>query len=362
VIRAALHFQAVTKLLATPTRRIAFAVALSVLLHGLVLWLPEVHLPERELKLPPLIAKLEPLPKMSAKIAQPKPKPKARPKPQPQPVVQSVPELPIAENIPVPASAPEPASAPVAASAPEPASAPVAAEPVPPAPVAAEAVPQEPPRPPLPKHARLQFDVYQGQGNFKIGESIHTLEIADGRYTLKASVQTTGLVSVLKSYRMVQTSSGTATQLILKPETFSEEITEGGNKKSNRADFDWENHVIRFSKGGEAKLPPQAQDILSILYQFPPMWQQMEIVTISIGTGKKFEEYRFEIVFEEKLKTAMGTLQTVHFRKMHAANQEGLEIWFAQEYRLLPVKMRHIDSGGNITAEAIITDIRVSDE
>lgn len=314
------------------------------------MWLPEAHLPQHELKLPPLIAKLEPLPKLSAKVAHPKPKPKVRPKPQPEPVVQSPPDLPIAESAPVPASAPVAASAPAAV------------EPEPPAPVIAEALPPEPQRPPLPKHARLQFNVYQGQGNFKIGESVHTLDIEDGYYTLKANVQTTGLASLVKSYRMIQTSGGEATQHTLKPEVFTEEITDGSGKKKNRTEFDWANKKIRFSNGNEASLPAQAQDILSILYQFPPMPHQVETVSIYIGTGKRFEEYKFEIAFEEKLATAMGTLQTVHFRKMHGANQEGLEIWFAQEYRLLPVKVRHIDREGKISAEAIITDIRVSDE
>lgn len=338
------------KLPATPHQRIALAAALSVVLHGLVLWLPEVHLPERELKLPPLIAKLEPLPKVSAKIAHPKPKPKLRPKPQPEPIVQTIPELPIAQ------------SAPVAASAPIAASAPAEAEPTPPATAIAEVVPPEAQRPPLPKHARLHFNIYQGQENFKVGESVHTLEIEDGYYTLKASVQTTGLTSLVKSYRMVQTSGGEATQQTLKPDVFTEEITESSGKKSNRAEFDWANKKIHFSNGGEALLPPQTQDILSILYQFPPMQKQVEVVSIHIGTGKKFEEYKFEIVFEEKLETAMGTLQTVHFRKLHAPNKEGLEIWFAQEYRLLPVKMRYLEPSGKIAAEAIITDIRVSDE
>ena len=92
------------------------------------------------------------------------------------------------------------------------------------------------------------------------------------------------------------------------------------------------------------------------------MRPQEEIVSINISTGKRLETYRFEIAFEEPLETAMGTLQTVHFRKLHAPKEEGLEIWFAQEYRLLPAKMRHIDRDGKIDAEAIITDIRVSDD
>lgn len=340
-----------SELHATPKQRIALAVILSVLLHGLVLWLPEMHLPQHEMQLPPLVAKLEPLPKLDASAARKRTPPKARPGPQPEPIVQSLPELPIAASAPLPASAPEPASAPAMAKP----------EPTPP-PAEAEAVPPEAPRSPLPKHARLNFDVYQGQGNFKIGEAVHTLNISDGRYTLKADVQTTGVARLIKSYRMVQTSTGAATQQILKPETFNEEITDSNGKQSSRTEFDWENHVIRFSNGSKAALPSQAQDILSILYQFPPMPQQVEIVTIHIGNAKSFEKYRFEIAFEEKIETAMGTLQTVHFRKMHAANEEGLEIWFAQAYRLLPVKVRHIDGSGSITAEAVIRDIQVSDE
>jgi hypothetical protein len=337
----------VIKSLAAPTLRIALAIVLSILLHGLVLWLPEVKLPEHEISLPPLIAKLEPLPKLSVKVGAHKTK---KPHPKPKPVAP----VPAAENIPVPVSAPSAAEE-VAASAPA-----VTEEPAASAPVATEAA--EPPRPPLPKHARLHFNVYQGQGNFKIGESQHELEVVDGHYTIKASVHTTGLVSVLKSYRMVQTSSGTATAQTLKPETFTEEITDSSGTQSSRAEFDWANATLHFSQGGEAKLPAHSQDILSILYQFPPMREQEDSVVIHIGTGKKFEEYTFEILFEEALETPMGTLQTVHFSKRHAANEEGLEIWFAQEYRLLPVKMRHIDRSGKIAGEAIITDIRVSDE
>jgi hypothetical protein len=345
-----------TRIFATPIRRIALAIAVSVLLHILVLWLPQIKLPEHEKVLPPLTAKLIPLPKMSGKTAAHKHKPKARPAPQPAPVIPSMPELPLAASAPPAASEPVAASDSLAASAPLAASEPIQAAS---APVATETEPQ---RPPLPKHARLRFSVYVGQNNFKAGESVHSLDIEDGHYILKADVHTTGLASVFKSYRMEQTSKGTATPQTQKPESFTEEITESSGKKTTRAEFDWTNHVIHFSNDTQATLPLQAQDILSILYQFPPMHQQEEIVSINIGTGKKLEKFQFEIAFEEPLKTAMGTLQTIHFRKLHAPNEEGLEIWFAQEYRLLPVKIRHLDREGKADGEAVITDIRVSDE
>ena len=227
--------------------------------------------------------------------------------------------------------------------------------------VASEPVGVEPQRPPLPKHAMLRFSVYIGQSGIKAGESVHTLDITNGHYTLKADAHTTGLVHVLKTYQIEQTSTGTATQQILKPETFTEIITQNNIKETNRGDFDWVNHKIHFSNGTEALLPARALDILSTLYQFPPMRKDDEIMTINIATGKNIEIFRFQVDFEKSLKTAMGTLKTVHFRRLHKANEEGLEIWFAQAYRLLPVKVRHLDSDGKIDGEAIIAEIRVSD-
>jgi hypothetical protein len=226
---------------------------------------------------------------------------------------------------------------------------------------ASEPVAAEPQRPPLPKHAMLHFSVYIGQSGIKVGESVHTLDIINGHYTLKAVAQTTGLVHVFKTYRIEQTSTGIATPQILKPESFTEITTQNNVKETNRGDFDWVNHKIHFSNGTEATLPGRALDILSTLYQFPPMRKDDEIMTINIATGKNIETFRFQVDFEKSLKTEMGILETVHFRRLHNANEEGLEIWFAQAHRLLPVKVRHLDSNGKIDGEAIITEIRVSD-
>jgi hypothetical protein len=214
----------------------------------------------------------------------------------------------------------------------------------------------------LPKHAKLRFSVYVGENKFKAGESVHTLDIVDGHYTLNADAHTTGLVRVFKSYHIEQTSTGTATLLALKPEKFSEVITQSGGKDTSSAEFDWTNQKIHFSNNTEAALLPQTLDILSTLYQFPPMRERDEVISLKIATGKKLETYRFQITIEEQIETAIGTLQTVHFRRLHNANEEGLEIWFAQEYRLLPVKVRHLNREGKVDGEAIISEIRVSDE
>jgi hypothetical protein len=337
----------------TPARRIAFAFIISLLLHGLILWGPDVQLPRFKSSLPPLTAKLEALP--TAAPARLKTKRKARPAlpkpaPEPTPQAESAPqEVPLAASEVVAASAPVEASAPVAASAPVETG------------VLASETDKAVERPPLPMRAQLTFDINKGTGEFRVGEAVHTLEIDDGRYVLHAVMRTVGVVKLFKSFELTQYSSGSYSKYGLHPEQFFEERKESSGTLRNTAEFDHAAQLARFSNGKEVPLPPDTQDILSIMYQFPPL-QGAKVAAVSVSNGKKIERYEFEIVADEEIVTALGTLLTVRLSKLHGPNEEGLEIWLAREYRLFPVKMRFFEKNGDVTAEAVITDIRVSEE
>jgi hypothetical protein len=333
------------------SRRIAFAFAISLLLHSLIMWGSNIQLPRFKSSLPPLTAKLEALP--SAAPAKPKRKSKPAVKntaPEPAPQTGSPPQdIPLATSTVVAASAVVAASEPVAASA-------VAEIGT----LSAEAD-KTVERPPLPKRAQLTFAVNKGTGHFRVGEAVHTLEIDDGRYVLHAVTKTVGLVKLFKSFELIQNSSGSYSKRGLQPEQFVEERKERSGTQSNTAEFDHAAQRAHFSHGGETVLPPDTQDILSIMYQFPPL-QNVEKAAVSVSNGKKIERYEFEIVTDEEIETAIGKLLTVRLSKLHGPDEEGLEIWLAREYRLFPVKMRFIEKNGEITGEAVITDIRVSEE
>jgi hypothetical protein len=331
----------------TAPRRVAFAIAVSLLLHSLVLWGPDIRLPNFKPSLPQLTAKLEALPSAPAKS---KPKHKTRPSAQkiePAPAPEAQPEPP--------PQAITPAATPVAASEPAAASAPVET-----ATLAADAdKPTD--RPPLPMHARLTFTINKGTSSFRVGESIHTLDIDDGRYVLQATTSTAGIAKLFKSYELDQYSSGRYGKDGLQPDLYSEERKERIGKQRNAVEFDHSSQRARFSNGLEVALPPETQDILSVMYQFPPL-AHTEIAAVSVGNGKKIEHYQFEVGVDETIATPLGKLLTVHLHKMHAANEEGLDIWLAREYRLFPVKLRFTEKNGEVSGEAVITDIRVSEE
>jgi hypothetical protein len=173
--------------------------------------------------------------------------------------------------------------------------------------------------------------------------------------------KTAGLIKLFKSFEMTQYSSGTYGKYGLKPEQYFEERKESSGTLRNTVEFDHAAQVARFSSGKETALPPDTQDFLSNMYQFPPL-QGIDKAPVTVSNGKKVERYDFQISPDEEIDTALGKLLTVRLHKMHGPNEEGLDIWLAREYRLFPVKMRHFDKNGEVDLEAIITDIRVSEE
>jgi hypothetical protein len=333
-------------------RRIAIALALSALLHVLILWLPRIRLPEYVQQLPELTAKLEPLPNPTTHTA-------AKPKPKPEYVVQkkiaSLPALTSGLAVSPPASAvTETAS--IAASAPDIADTSTTEnEASPPLPLAKQSL--------FPQHAQLVFSVHSGQDGFYLGEVQHNLDIIKDRYTVKASTRTSGLVRLFKSYNLNQSSYGKVTAQGLQPETFSEEKSDGDNWETLSATFDRDTHIIYFSQGGEAPLTEGAQDSLSILYQLSMLKLNAEFLHFNISDGRKLEDYTLEIVGDDPLlSTALGELHTVHLRKLREPGKPGLDIWLSMEHRLLPVKVQYTDPDGSVAATLSISDIRVADE
>jgi hypothetical protein len=334
----------------SPVARITLAICLSVLVHLALLFTPMIELAPTEVPLPPLMAKLEPLPRIAPA---PKPKPKEPPKP-----ATAKPAAPVAEKLPAPdiprADMPEPASA-VTPTASEVAAATVTAE---------EANKTEEPQPahPLPKKAQLNYSVYKGS-NFKVGEARLRFQIADDKdYSIEVGANTTGIVSLFKKFDLVQTSIGVLTAQGLRSNEFSETRLSGDGQEYHTAKFNWMEKTLSFSGGGSVALPDRSQDIVSFMFQLSQIPWDSTPIMMNISNGRKLEHYEIDIGAEETIDTQMGKLRAIPFRKRHAPSEEGLDIWLAVEYRLLPVKISKTDRNGNVDSQLVISEIRVADE
>lgn len=324
----------VQRALKRPAGRIALAIGLSLLIHTVLLFGPNlIQLAPREVELPPLQAKLEPLPAIK-KVAPPK----KRALPKPKPVTPPTP----------PEKAVEPVEAP----------APPAEEVV----VAPPPVEEEKPAHPLPKHAQLTFIAYKG-ASFAVGEARYRLDIDDEKhYTLQVGMNTTGIASLFKTFELSQKSSGNVSAQGLQPLDFIENKKISSGNQTLNASFDWQNRKLNFSSGNSIPLPDHAQDILSFLFQFSQMALDESVLDVHVSNGRKLESYQLEVGSEEEIETRLGKLRVLPLHKVRAPGEEGMDIWLGLEYRLLPVQIRQFDKNGDIIAQMRISDIRVSEE
>ncbi|MES1982751.1 MAG: DUF3108 domain-containing protein [Pseudomonadota bacterium] len=348
-----------------PVRRIALAVALSVLFHYAVLSLPRTQPLHKDVA-PALTVRLEPLAKPAAQpIAQ------AVPQPQLAPAASLQHKLAITEPHQAKAAhEPAPSVTPVALSAPpadQNQTNPGKLADNPPAELSSpqlNEVPDgtglTPPQAPnaLPKYAQLKFAVYKG--SLRIGEARHQLEINGDQYTLQAVKQTVGLAKLLSSYQSTQTSRGKADDTGLQPMSYTEQVIDGSTRNLS-ATFDWSARQLHFADGGMAELPVDSQDSLSVLYQLSQLSLHREIIPLTISDGTKLAKYELEIGAHEEISTPMGKLRAVHLRQLHTGEEGFFEVWLGLDFRLLPVRILYTEPSGTVLEETVISDIFISD-
>lgn len=228
------------------------------------------------------------------------------------------------------------------------------------------AVPWEAPSPPeieaapieqrLPAHGSIRFRVERGDQGFEIGRALHTWEIADGRYRIVSSTETSGLVALFKSLHIELESRGSLTPGGLQPEYFA--IRRNGQATAERADFDWERMQVRIGDGAPQAMVIGAQDLLSFHYQLGFLPYPAANNTLPIATGKKFEYYRLEALGDESTTVPAGTFHTLHLR---APGNSTTELWLAYDALLLPVKIRYTDREGDSFVQ-VAAELKISQE
>ena len=328
----------------TTTKRLLWALALSLALH-FTLWLAPSIMPPSTKQTPSIIeATLTPLPRARplADLTQSKPKPTRKPRRVARSQIKRViAQAPVEIAEPIVPLAPEPNIEPVA---PPPA---IAAPAEPP-----EQAPPEPPSPPvnpMPLQAQINFTLYKGSGGLSVGKVVHNWQVRDQAYILTSITEATGIFSFVKSGKLVQTSQGKLGPQGLEPVAYT--IQRGQTDSTTEtAQFDRSTHMLLITSGDNKRnvpLPEQAQDLLSFIYQLAVTAPQSGIVRMNITNARKLDRYDYQVIGEEILETPLGTLKTLRLSKVRAPNEDGVDIWLGVDYHYLPVKVKLTDKHGD---------------
>jgi hypothetical protein len=333
------------------SRRLLWALALSLLVHFMLVTGADFSLPDWSLSDQAIKVTLAPPPpRIQAKPASlPAPekpsKPAARPRPQAGPVE------PVRHEETPPAS---PELVPVAANEPP------AQEPVP----AAQQAAEEPPVavaeeeavavPAAPKRVEIDFQILRGKGGTSVGKVKQVFKLeGENRYVLHSVAEATGLVSLFVSGKFEEQSEGLVTGRGLLPDSYRQQR---GNGKVQVASFNWEVHRVSLEAGDRVNvvdMPDGTQDMLSLVYQFmfvPPL----DEMRVTVANGKRLRTYAYAFEGEQEVETRMGKLRTLHIAKPGSDGEERTELWLALDYRHLPVKIRQTDKDGTVTEQLAI--------
>lgn len=208
-----------------------------------------------------------------------------------------------------------------------------------------------------PQSIQLEYEVSRNGHAFGTVKESYTQE--GSQYQIISTTKGDGLYALLGE--RVLTSSGAVTKAGLVPAEFK--LKRGDNeKKSLTASFDWPNNNLNMLVKGDIrteKLSLGAQDLASYPYQFmftPPKGEQ---VKVAVTTGKKFDQYIYNIEANNvALSVAGTTYQTLHLVDAEAEGKKKKELWLAPSKYYIPVKYLVVDKDGD-KIEQVLTKITI---
>ena len=341
----------------TLSNRLAATLLVSTIIHGALLQGEWIRLPAASSPEPVLSARLEAQPVAVQRLPETAPPPRraaaARPLAAPPTTSSDAPaEFPLMTG----EESAEPAA--------------VATDGPPPVAVASAApinfsMPKETAPPDFPRQGRIDYLLTMGEDATPIGRTIQTWAFEAGRYRIGNQAESTGLIELVRPHRYHYLSEGNVAEGRLRPERFIASIRRGGRTEESLAEFDWTSGQATTGRLPERRrdaLPPGSQDLMSFIYSIalhPPAPGRL---TLPFTRGSRLETVSFDVSEPEQIETALGRLRAIRVTQVREPEKESIALWFASDYRHLPVRIRFYGRDGTPVGEQTVTEIRVRDE
>lgn len=212
----------------------------------------------------------------------------------------------------------------------------------------------------LPDKFEIQYKVVKGIDGFPLGRATYLWVAQDGQYTLTSITEGSGLFALFQPGKLVQISHGRINASGLAPDDFWIQRGSSAPDKSTAAHFDYVNRNVTVTKDNRAFSVPMednAQDLLSAIFQLAVRAPFSGTMLLHVTSGKSLKPYHARIVGEETIATPLGQLRTLHLTRPAEGNEDAMDLWLAEDYNNIPVKIR-IDHSKFGIIEQIVTGMQ----
>ncbi|RZI43478.1 DUF3108 domain-containing protein [Herbaspirillum sp. HC18] len=208
----------------------------------------------------------------------------------------------------------------------------------------------------LPPSAELAYSIKAKQKGFPVeGDAVMRWEAGSGRF-----VATNEARAMLVGKILDARSEGRIDAFGLAPETF---IEKRFRKEQTTTTFDRESGTIRFTAsehtypitGGEQDRNSVIWQLVAVARGAPGKVKPGASWNFFVASLRKAEPWTFRTVRQEKIRTPLGDLNTLHISRMPQADskEQQVDIWLAPSLEWYPVRVRFSDDNGDYVEQSL---------
>jgi hypothetical protein len=198
----------------------------------------------------------------------------------------------------------------------------------------------------LPPSADLSYSIKARQKGIALaGEALTSWRAGDGKYSVSSDTRASILGKILENR-----SEGLIDDHGIAPLTFTEKRF---RKAPYTVTFERDSKTIRFTegketyplKGGEQDRGSAPWQLAAVARAAPEKFVPGSEWRFFVAGRRDAEPWVFKVVKQEKVRTGLGDLDTVHLVKAPSADarDQQLDIWLAPGHEWYPVRLRFSD-------------------
>ncbi|HJV82216.1 DUF3108 domain-containing protein [Noviherbaspirillum sp.] len=208
----------------------------------------------------------------------------------------------------------------------------------------------------IPPSVDLSYKIMSRQKGFPVeGEAVVKWETADKKFSV-ANEARAMLVGKILDAR----SEGVIDDYGLAPTSFTEKRFRKG---ATTTSFDRSAGVIRFSgsedtyplSGGEQDRSSAVWQLIAIARAAHGKFKPGSEWTFSVAGRNDAHAWTFKVLKQEKIATALGTLNTLHVTRVHEpdSGDQQIDIWLAPQQEWYPARIRYSESDGDYIEQTL---------